>query len=48
MIFLTDFYFEPLDSESVLSICQAENINNKLLGVIVQLGGQTPLKLSEK
>ena len=41
-------YFEPLDSESVLAICQAENINNKLLGVIVQLGGQTPLKLSEK
>ncbi len=41
-------YFEPLDSESVLAICHAENINNKLLGVIVQLGGQTPLKLSEK
>ena len=41
-------YFEPLDSESVLEICRAENIKNKLLGVIVQLGGQTPLKLSEK
>ena len=40
-------YFEPLDIESVIEICKAENINNKLLGVIVQLGGQTPLKLSE-
>ncbi|MBF91942.1 MAG: carbamoyl phosphate synthase large subunit [Rickettsiales bacterium] len=40
-------YFEPLDSESVIEICKAENENNKLLGVIVQLGGQTPLKLSE-
>ena len=41
-------YFEPLDTESVLEICNAENLKNKLLGVIVQLGGQTPLKLSEK
>ena len=40
-------YFEPLDIESVLEICNAENIKNQLLGVIVQLGGQTPLKLSE-
>ena len=40
-------YFEPLDFESVMEICKAENINNKLLGVIVQLGGQTPLKLAE-
>ena len=29
-------------------ICCAENKNGKLLGVIVQLGGQTPLKLAEK
>ena len=41
-------YFEPLDLESVIEICRAESKNNKLLGVIVQLGGQTPLKLSEK
>ena len=41
-------YFEPLDLESVIEICRAENKNNKLIGVIVQLGGQTPLKLSEK
>ncbi|MBC33959.1 MAG: carbamoyl phosphate synthase large subunit [Rickettsiales bacterium] len=40
-------YFEPLDIESVLEICKAENKGGKLLGVIVQLGGQTPLKLSE-
>ena len=40
-------YFEPLDVESVLEICKAENKKGKLLGVIVQLGGQTPLKLSE-
>ncbi len=41
-------YFEPLDFESVREICVAENQNNKLLGVIVQLGGQTPLKLCEE
>ena len=41
-------YFEPLDIESVLSICKSENSNGHLLGVIVQLGGQTPLKLAEK
>ena len=40
-------YFEPLDSESVLEICNAENSEGNLLGVIVQLGGQTPLKLAE-
>ena len=40
-------YFEPLDHESVISICNAENSKGKLLGVIVQLGGQTPLKLSK-
>ena len=41
-------YFEPLDFESVREICIAENQKNKLLGVIVQLGGQTPLKLCEE
>ncbi len=41
-------YFEPLDIESVLSICKSENSKGNLLGVIVQLGGQTPLKLAEK
>ena len=41
-------YFEPLDIESVLSICKSESLKGHLLGVIVQLGGQTPLKLAEK
>ncbi len=40
-------YFEPLDAESVIEICKAEQKNGTLLGVIVQLGGQTPLKLSK-
>ena len=37
-----------MDFESVREICVAENQNNKLLGAIVQLGGQTPLKLCEE
>ncbi|MCD6045650.1 MAG: carbamoyl-phosphate synthase, large subunit [Gammaproteobacteria bacterium] len=36
-------YFEPLTLEDVLEICHKEQPN----GVIVQLGGQTPLKLVE-
>ncbi len=39
-------YFEPLTSEDVLEICRVEAGRGELLGVIVQLGGQTPLKLS--
>lgn len=39
-------YFEPLTSEHVLEICRLEMSKGKLLGVIVQFGGQTPLKLS--
>ncbi|MGH9305461.1 MAG: carbamoyl-phosphate synthase large subunit [Acidimicrobiales bacterium] len=43
-------YFEPLDEESVLDIIQAEQESctpeGELVGVIVSLGGQTPLKLS--
>jgi carbamoyl-phosphate synthase large subunit len=35
-------YFEPLTFEDVLEICEAE----KPWGVIVQFGGQTPLKLA--
>ena len=38
-------YFEPITSEKVLDIIEAEKKNGELLGVIVQLGGQTPLKL---
>ncbi len=39
-------YFEPLNHEDVLSIIEKENQNGKVIGVIVQLGGQTPLKIA--
>ncbi|WP_037501543.1 carbamoyl-phosphate synthase large subunit [Sphingomonas jaspsi] len=39
-------YFEPLTSEDVLEIVSREAEKGELAGVIVQLGGQTPLKLS--
>jgi carbamoyl-phosphate synthase large subunit len=39
-------YFEPLTSEDVLEIVRREAEQGELLGVIVQLGGQTPLKLA--
>ena len=39
-------YFEPLTAETVLEILQTEMRNGTLHGVIVQFGGQTPLKLS--
>jgi carbamoyl-phosphate synthase large subunit len=35
-------YFEPLDVESVLSVCERE----RPAGVVIQFGGQTPLKLA--
>jgi carbamoyl-phosphate synthase large subunit len=38
-------YFEPLTAENVIEIIRAESENGKVEGVIVQLGGQTPLKL---
>jgi len=40
-------YFEPLTAEDVLEILAREQENGKLLGVIVQFGGQTPLKLAD-
>ncbi|MEZ5786768.1 MAG: carbamoyl-phosphate synthase large subunit [Xanthobacteraceae bacterium] len=40
-------YFEPLTAEDVLEIIEAERRNGALHGVIVQFGGQTPLKLAE-
>jgi carbamoyl-phosphate synthase large subunit len=40
-------YFEPVTLEDVLAICQVENRTGKLAGVVVQLGGQTPLKLAK-
>ncbi len=39
-------YFEPLTAEDVLEIARRESESGELLGVIVQLGGQTPLKLA--
>lgn len=39
-------YFEPLTTEDVLELLHAENKDGNLKGVIVQLGGQTPLKLA--
>src|SRR6478752_2228790 len=39
-------YFEPLTTEDVLEILRKENENGTLVGVIVQFGGQTPLKLA--
>jgi carbamoyl-phosphate synthase large subunit len=39
-------YFEPLTAEDVLEIIHTEQSNGTLKGVIVQFGGQTPLKLA--
>ncbi len=40
-------YFEPLTPEDVLAVIKKEASNGKLKGVIVQFGGQTPLKLAQ-
>ena len=40
-------YFEPLTAEDVLEIVHAETAAGPLLGVICQLGGQTPLGLAQ-
>jgi carbamoyl-phosphate synthase large subunit len=40
-------YFEPLFAEDVISLIRTEQKNGRLLGCIVQYGGQTPLKLSQ-
>jgi carbamoyl-phosphate synthase large subunit len=40
-------YFEPLTEEDVLEIIMTEQRHGTLKGVIVQFGGQTPLKLAE-
>ena len=39
-------YFEPLTAETVIEVIRRESTDGKLLGVIVQLGGQTPLKIA--
>ncbi|WP_168452234.1 carbamoyl-phosphate synthase large subunit [Sphingopyxis microcysteis] len=40
-------YFEPLTAEDVLEILHVEMSKGTLVGVIVQFGGQTPLKLAQ-
>jgi carbamoyl-phosphate synthase large subunit len=41
-------YFEPLTLEDVLEVVHAEQLAGPLAGVIVQLGGQTPLGLAQR
>ncbi|WOO98411.1 carbamoyl-phosphate synthase large subunit [Micrococcus terreus] len=41
-------YFEPLTLEDVLEIIAAEERTGGVMGVFVQLGGQTPLKLAQQ
>ena len=40
-------YFEPLTAEDVLELIETERTKGELIGVIVQFGGQTPLKLAK-
>ncbi|MCB1784191.1 MAG: carbamoyl-phosphate synthase large subunit, partial [Alphaproteobacteria bacterium] len=40
-------YFEPLTEEDVVELIKGEQKNGTVHGVIVQLGGQTPLKLAQ-
>src|SRR3954453_23057771 len=40
-------YFEPLTLEDVLEVVHAEQAAGPVAGVIVQLGGQTPLRLAQ-
>ena len=40
-------YFEPLTEEDVIALLRREQENGRVLGCIVQYGGQTPLKLSQ-
>jgi len=39
-------YFEPLTAEDVLELIEVERSTGDLIGVVVQFGGQTPLKLA--
>ncbi len=39
-------YFEPLTAEDVIEVARVEQQAGRLLGAIVQFGGQTPLKLA--
>ncbi|NOJ61508.1 carbamoyl-phosphate synthase large subunit [Arthrobacter sp. 260] len=44
----TRLYFEPLTLEDVLEVIAAEDRTGGVMGVFVQLGGQTPLKLAQE
>ncbi|GHG39794.1 carbamoyl-phosphate synthase large chain [Sinomonas cellulolyticus] len=44
----TRLYFEPLTLEDVLEVIAAEERTGGVVGVFVQLGGQTPLKLAQQ
>ncbi|WP_129359604.1 MULTISPECIES: carbamoyl-phosphate synthase large subunit [Micrococcaceae] len=44
----TRLYFEPLTLEDVLEVIDSERRTGGLMGVFVQLGGQTPLKLARE
>ena len=41
-------YFEPLNFEDLIEIINIEKSSGNLLGIIVQFGGQTPLKLAKE
>ncbi|WP_156753878.1 carbamoyl-phosphate synthase large subunit [Actinokineospora pegani] len=41
-------YFEPLTFEDVLEVVHAEQVSGTVAGVVVQLGGQTPLGLAQR
>ena len=41
-------YFEPLTAESVIEIYRKESEKGKVLGIYVQFGGQTPLKIANE
>ncbi|HVB27661.1 MAG TPA: carbamoyl-phosphate synthase large subunit [Mycobacteriales bacterium] len=41
-------YFEPLTFEHVLEVVHAEQASGPVVGVVVQLGGQTPLGLAQR
>ena len=41
-------YFEPLTLEDVLEVVHAEQRSGEVVGVVVQLGGQTPLGLAAR
>jgi carbamoyl-phosphate synthase large subunit len=41
-------FFEPLTGEDVLNVCERLQERGELTGVVVALGGQTPLKLAQR